>query len=429
MKYEPFLVSPHDASVEVFLSGEYRAFLQESVFKPSLELILDRHRRRPDYPYIDTKFNPNTGKEMPPEKYEMVYTWILGRGAEALQAHVGLVGALFGEEAGEAETVLQGMLAAMRDAIRRIVEKNDGICPHVVDRDFAPVEEEGKSVEPRVYTFGNIFCAKGMVASPREEDARFGYLMLRDVVDAIREGRHEGIKPGKRSHGFAMITVGGLLSLVRRRLDDESVRFAMEAASCLLSDILNRHYDTEEGKFFEFVSDGGEPLRLVDPGHAAELVAFALGIVDEGERVGWDFGGLDEMIRNAAPRILDFAFRSGWNDVHEGVYKLVDTDTGEPVIDDMPWWNLPEMMRAAAWMAKFDPERESLWMQIAARCNNAYFAHYPAPDNRLFPVQTRSGKTGEVIDVPPALPEGDPLYHANLTFMDMLEVMERSREV
>ena len=58
-------------------------------------------------------------------------------------------------------------------------------------------------------------------------------------------------------------------------------------------------------------------------------------------------------------------------------------------------------------------------------CHNAYFAKYLIVDKMLFPYQTISGTTGEVVDKVPAVPEGDPLYHANLALLDMLEVLER----
>jgi hypothetical protein len=63
-------------------------------------------------------------------------------------------------------------------------------------------------------------------------------------------------------------------------------------------------------------------------------------------------------------------------------------------------------------------------LDIARVSSNDYFTHYLNPDNGLFPFQTRSGKTGEVINVAPAIPEGDPLYHTNLSVMDMVAVIK-----
>ncbi len=61
---------------------------------------------------------------------------------------------------------------------------------------------------------------------------------------------------------------------------------------------------------------------------------------------------------------------------------------------------------------------------VLCRCHNAYFSQYPNCANMLFPFQTISGATGQVVDKAPAVPEGDPLYHTNLALLEMLEVVE-----
>jgi hypothetical protein len=92
----------------------------------------------------------------------------------------------------------------------------------------------------------------------------------------------------------------------------------------------------------------------------------------------------------------------------------------------MPWWNLPETMRGAlfAAMAAEDEEKRGACLAAFAKCHNAYFTHYLNPNLMLYPFQTRSGETGEVMDAVPSIPEGDPLYHSNLCFLDMLPHLE-----
>ena len=127
------------------------------------------------------------------------------------------------------------------------------------------------------------------------------------------------------------------------------------------------------------------------------------------------------------PRLLIKDIELGWNARHPGLFKAVDNRTGVPINDDLPWWNLPEAMRAAVRaceLAADDPQRAQL-LEIVRKCHNAYFANYPNRDKMLFPYQTISGATGEVIDVVPAVPEGDPLYHTNLALLDMLDVLQR----
>jgi mannose/cellobiose epimerase-like protein (N-acyl-D-glucosamine 2-epimerase family) len=122
------------------------------------------------------------------------------------------------------------------------------------------------------------------------------------------------------------------------------------------------------------------------------------------------------------PDILISAMGAGFNDRHGGMYKAVNNRTGEIIDSEMPWWNLPETMRGAlfAALAAKDPEKRSACLDAFAKCHNAYFTHYLNPDLMLFPFQTRSGESGAVMDTPPSVPEGDPLYHSNLCFLDML---------
>ena len=72
-----------------------------------------------------------------------------------------------------------------------------------------------------------------------------------------------------------------------------------------------------------------------------------------------------------------------------------------------------------------DPTVREQCLEAVRTAHNAYFTHYLNKDLMLFPYQTRCGATGEVIDKSPAIPEGDPLYHSNLSFMDYLHVLER----
>jgi mannose/cellobiose epimerase-like protein (N-acyl-D-glucosamine 2-epimerase family) len=127
------------------------------------------------------------------------------------------------------------------------------------------------------------------------------------------------------------------------------------------------------------------------------------------------------------PRLLIQSCRFGWNSTHGGLHKAVDTQSGKVLNGDMPWWNLPETMRAAvrAYEVAGETKTRDRCLEILRDCHNAYFEKYLNRDNMLFPVQTISGATGKVVDKVPAVPEGDPLYHTNLALLEMLDVLAR----
>ena len=143
--------------------------------------------------------------------------------------------------------------------------------------------------------------------------------------------------------------------------------------------------------------------------------------------LGWwhNFGGKADPghMRNLALKAFDL----GFNKTHPGLYKAVNTRTGEPIEETMPWWNLPETMRAAARSCEATPDSEmrDACVQVLKKCHNAYFQYYLNRDNMLFPYQSISGEAGRVVDKAPAVPEGDPLYHTNLALLDMLNVIAR----
>ncbi len=102
---------------------------------------------------------------------------------------------------------------------------------------------------------------------------------------------------------------------------------------------------------------------------------------------------------------------------------MADPDTGAVLNAEMPWWSLPEAVRAAARvMAVTEDTDRDRASQILQTASDMYFGNFLG-DYYDFPVQTRSGETGEVIDRVPAVPEGDPLYHSNLAFLDTLSVI------
>lgn len=90
----------------------------------------------------------------------------------------------------------------------------------------------------------------------------------------------------------------------------------------------------------------------------------------------------------------------------------------------MPWWSLPETMRAAilTWSCAADETTKNEALRIFAACHNNFVTHCIRQERHLFAIQTRS-KTGE-IPVVPATADADPGYHTGLSLIDVLTVLE-----
>ena len=122
------------------------------------------------------------------------------------------------------------------------------------------------------------------------------------------------------------------------------------------------------------------------------------------------------------PRILAHNFKNGFQPGPGGICKAFDLRSRKPLNTDMPWWSLPETMRAAAfcWNIAQTEEDRADSLSILRDCHNAFTQHFVRPDLHLMAYQTRNEK-GEVIPVIPATADADPGYHTGLSIIDMLE--------
>jgi mannose/cellobiose epimerase-like protein (N-acyl-D-glucosamine 2-epimerase family) len=436
--YKPMVLDK--PSLEVLKGGEYRRFIHHAAIVPGIRLYLHRRRRRPDWPYVDTKFNPNTGRDLPDASYDVVFTWFLGRGSEALQAHLARLDQfeeLSDAERREAKDVFALLVENMTAAIVKVADRNHGRCPFRVNRDLLAIDENGRRVEadPRTSSAGDTFCAKGLIATGREVYVRQGMSMLQRTVEHIRQNQY-GVdqfkeQPKDIGQGARMLTLGAT-PLLFGGTRDAALREAMSRITEeFLTYVLDKHYDAESGIFSEYVdANTGARKAYLDPGHANEFVGLGLGaaacVRAHTPTLSPAWQRLLERLYTHMPRLLIESTELGWNPRHPGLFKAVDTKTRQPINDDMPWWNLPETMRAAAhaFAVSRDLATRDRCLNLIRICHNAYFKNYPNPSNMLFPFQTISGATGKVVDKVPAVPEGDPLYHTNLALLEMLDILE-----
>jgi len=438
--YEPLILDA--VSVNRLKSDEYRAFIYDCVITPSVRMLLERHRARPDWPYIDTKFNPNTGQDLPESSYDVVFTWFLGRGAEALDGHLGILDQLPGlsrDERSQARDLFGTLISNMIQAIAKTIEINNARLPFRMNRELQGIDQHGRPVQADTKTraAGEIFCAKGLIAQGSGDNVRRGLDILLETADFICRNQYAadqfGELPADIWQAPRMLALSAVPLLFTKTQDPVMRAQALDLADGFIRHVLDIHYDAETALFSEYVDvETRTPKPLLDPGHAGELVGFALAATDcmSADAPTPERRSLIDRTRHEMPRLLIKAVELGFNTRHPGIYKAVDNLTGEVINDDMPWWNIPEAMRAAARCVEVtddDPTRDRC-LEILRICHNAYFTSYPNPDNALFPFQTISGATGEVVDKVPAVPEGDPFYHTNLALLDMLDVLDRLQD-
>lgn len=411
--------------------------------------ILERSMRRiaersgkSEYPFIDTKFDIVTDRDFddtdePFRRKNCIYSWIQGRGLESLAKHV-----LFFRSQGYAELAddLQKILSAVTLSMEQLREKNGGYLPFAMAPDGSSFFPQGEHYA----NFSDLFYSKGLVFSAhllkKEELYRKGKGLFLEVLEAIdhQEFRTDqqsfdpknpvAYVPGKFPQGPRMIALGGLADLME--LEPENKQWA-EYAERFISFIVRYHVNT--GKYpelqkFDFVEsldnqqniwiDGD--MVFSDPGHALEFVGLA-GKCLLAMRKNEIKQSLISDLSQILPDLFCHVFDYGFNSAAGGICKGYDLNRRKAVNSDMPWWNLPETVRAGAQLTALYPDHE-LAGAIRERTQQAFDAFC---DNFLmengFGCQTRSGE-GKIINVIPAVSDADPGYHTNLSLIDVLSL-------
>lgn len=432
--YKPLVLDT--VTIEQIRSPQYVAFLRSAVLEPGVRLLLARRALRPDWPFVDTKFNPNSGADLSADAYNVIYCWFLGRGSEALAGHLSALDSFTGlspAERAEAKSYFRQLIQTMTQTIVRVMAANQGRCPFRIGRDLKAIDSTGRPAvaSPKSRSAGDTFCAKGLIAEGTPENVKRGVAMILDCAEYIRANAYDSDQgedlTAQMPQGERMLIMA-LPQLVQQKTADRALRGAiLDLAAEFMEFVLDTHVDPATLAFSEYVRIGTlERLPYLDPGHANEFVGLGLGAVAAMEReTTWLNDARRALLKRARemmPALLVKSTRIGWNHTHHGLHKAVDNRTGAPINNDMPWWNLPETMRAAvrAHAATSDPQVRKDVLECYRLSHNAYFEHFLNRDKMLFPCQTRSGATGQVVNKVPAVPEGDPLYHTNLSLLDML---------
>ena len=442
----------------------------QAMIVAQLRAILDRTERSEHYPWIDTKINLITGEELPPAHpllgHDVVSGWVQGRGLESVVKFAAWLVPFAGD--GESDRLIERarrLAASLSAKLKQARAANGGhlyffMTPSGQAFDFGPDAARIPLVldTSSPHGYSDLFCAKGMYAAAHllgdpvavSEARAFCMAVYRDII--ARAFRSDQPQPavgarawidGAFSHGPAMIALGMAALFAEFEPGPEAVDRGLALARHILDTHVNlggrwppggRWPQFQEYDLVEFVDATGGPWadesgRIVsDPGHSLEFAGLFLKFSRTVRRCGGATPAQQEAIRGIEqimPSLLTRAFANGYRPAAGGICKTVDLLTRRPVDDTMPWWGLPETIRAAlaSWGVAEGAENRQTCLEILARSHNAFVTHYVRPEIHLMAVKVRDAR-GEVLDVVPAYPDADPGYHTALSLMDALDLIQ-----
>ena len=422
-----------------------------------MQALVDRFDDQ--YPFVNTKLSLLTGQDFDVGDFvrgrNAVYGWIQGRGLEALAGHCAWLQKQDLEDA--LVLRLSDMMCLVLDRVCHMWRQNNERLWFFMQPDGQPfiLGDEGKPISFSLtadvpYGFSDLFTSKGMYAAAcylGDEDIRQEALRYIEAVDeAIWTGNFENDQvtldpknpvtpsPGKVMHGPFMIQIGTAAMLVLQgevEGIDMGLRLIRHELDCYVN-LDGRVSGFENGDMWEAVGKDGLPYldengaALSDPGHALEFVGLALKFTAAAK----DSGLLDEKqqqdvayFERVMSVILKQNFENGF--LGKGINKAFDLVSRKPMNTDLPWWNLPETMRAAAFCRQIVSTDDDAQMcdDVFRLCHNVFVQHFVRPDLCLMAYQTIT-EFGDPIDVIPATADADPGYHTGLSIIDVLDVLK-----
>jgi mannose/cellobiose epimerase-like protein (N-acyl-D-glucosamine 2-epimerase family) len=456
-RFEAVLLPPDPAPGDLHkLTEPYQA-----IIATQLRAILDRTERSEYYPWIDTKINLLTGDELPARDpllgRDVVSGWVQGRGLETVARFAGWSAAFPVDR--ETNALIERARRLAADLLQRLREArnlNSGrlhFFMTTTGRAFVYGPDGARcdlALGPgSPYGYSDLFGAKGMYAAAHllgdttaQKEARsFCLDVYRDIL--ARTFRSDQPQPatgarawieGAYSHGPAMIALGMARLFAEHEPSAEAVALGLALARYVLDTHVNldsKWPDRRECDLVEYVDEAGRPFKdesgilISDPGHSLEFVGLFLQFSRAAHSCGRATASQLDALRDAErrmPLLLSRAFENGFRPEVGGICKTVDLITRCPVDSTMPWWSLPETIRAAlgAWSAAASDESRRRSLQILAAAHNAFVSHYVRPEIHLMAVKVRD-MLGRAVDAMPAYPDADPGYHTALCLIDALD--------
>ena len=419
-------------------SGSTELDFFRKVISESFSFMLERSRNGN---YINTKFDVIDGRDytiadsedLKFRSQDVVYSWIQGRGAESLACHLR---AGFGEK------------TQVPDLLKRVVENMEKVRLQNNGRMFFMFSPTGEFLngdlsirrEPPAgkANYSDLFYSKGLVAAAAAlEDKTLletSLAYLRKTLDAIQNLEFVTDQqafdpknpvtavPGKILQGPFMIALGGIAFAADLTRDEVFLNYGRSFIERLLE--LHTIYDGDKVKFFEAVTPENTPYidsngQLCDPGHALEFVGLSMKFLLTMEKFNrTEDREFLKKCRSIYKKFFAWHYATGRQLPAGGIIKSYDLLSDKVINSDMPWWSLPETIRAAALMEKFCNVDNT---QIIRECTAAFKDYFVNPAQHYFAYQT-CDKHGNAVRVIPAVPDLDPGYHTNLSLIDVLKL-------
>lgn len=430
-----------------------------------LDAIIDRYN--PAYGFIDTKIDIFTGGQLSRKVGDLdifgrdtVYAWIQSRGVEALCGHLrwieadpALPRARKREYRGKILPIISTVIRKL-EAIRArnggslffwFTPDGQGFTLDTAGRRIPFTPPTGRSNTSDMFHVKALAAAAHTLADTAlAAEAQRYFAAWVGNVEADRadsdqqpfDPRNPVVPPpGRRGHGIRMISLGSFALYASLYPDpvyvSDGLRFFQHIVDNYVN--LNGRFDgLPDLDFVEFIDQHGKPFLhegniLCDPGHGLECVGLGMKFLNAirnrpdltpGQRE--TIASLDRLL----PQLLLHVFQAGRNPAVGGIHKTIDLKTRKPYNADMPWWNLPETMRAAMLAhnaAAAEPARQAL-REVIRECSNAFRSLYVRPGVHMMAYQTLD-QTGKPVRTVPATPDLDPGYHTGLSIIDFIGAM------
>jgi len=407
-------------------------------------------RQEGDKPFLDTKFQVGSGKDFdrddPLRGGHVIYTWIQGRGLEALADHARWLE----KEEAIGEELRESLISAIRVVLPRVIGSMEAARagqggklpfmmrsagdPLMVDR-AGEVVAGGSSADSN-WSLSDLFYAKGLGAAANYlGDFRLFALAEQNfagIIEAIRSGKFSsgqiGLDPknpvqevsGRFSHAGRMIGLSAATQFYRCSGQSHYFDLGLEFIEFILRYHVQRGAGRfADGDFWEYVDSSGQPWEdgarvWSDPGHATEFAGLAFAHLDARPDLG-------ELFYGDLRRVLKRNFSNGFTGL--GLMKAFDLSARMPINSDLPWWALPETMRAAALALPTAPadEKQEL-VEIFLRSWEAFAGRFVRKEYHLLPVPCLD-QWGNESKAIPAVPDGDPGYHTGLSLLACLPAL------